>query len=153
MFRASQGPSSGSHNLFLTEVTGFCVRCQCLAAYPDPWCMCLSYRSRLYCAEECCVSCKHVGVYFRVLNLNVFYVVASFTRTTTYIECVSRTLWRFLRLNVPVSGYKVTKYADRYRPSNYVVIWTDSDVHYKQRRIIEFLSAENKSLENVHKRR
>jgi hypothetical protein len=28
MFRTSQGPSSGSHNLFLTEVTGFCVRCQ-----------------------------------------------------------------------------------------------------------------------------
>jgi hypothetical protein len=23
MFRTSQGPSSGSHNLFLTEVTGF----------------------------------------------------------------------------------------------------------------------------------
>jgi hypothetical protein len=47
MFRTSQGPSSGGHNLFLTEVTGFCVRCQCLAAYLDPWCVCLSYRSRL----------------------------------------------------------------------------------------------------------
>jgi hypothetical protein len=40
MFQTSQGPSSGSHNLFLTEVTGFCVRRQCLAAYPDPWCVC-----------------------------------------------------------------------------------------------------------------
>jgi hypothetical protein len=57
-----------------------------------------------------------------------------------------------VRLSAPVSGYKVTKYADRYRTSNYVVIETDSDVHYKQRRVIEFLSAENKSLENVHKR-
>jgi hypothetical protein len=55
-------------------------------------------------------------------------------------------------LTVPVSGYKVTKYADRYRLSSYLVIETDFDVHYKQRRIIEFLSAENKSLENVHKR-
>jgi hypothetical protein len=41
MFRTSQGPSSGSHNLFLTEVAGFCVRCQCLAAYLDPWCVCV----------------------------------------------------------------------------------------------------------------
>jgi hypothetical protein len=57
-----------------------------------------------------------------------------------------------LRLNVSVSGYKLTKYAYRYRPSSYVVIETDSDVRYKQRRVIEFLSAENKSLENVHKR-
>jgi hypothetical protein len=39
---------------------------------------------------------KHVGVYFRVLNINVFYVVVSFIRTTTYIKCVSRTLWRLL---------------------------------------------------------
>jgi hypothetical protein len=35
MFRTSQGPSSGSHNLFLTEVIGFCVCRQCLAAYLD----------------------------------------------------------------------------------------------------------------------
>jgi hypothetical protein len=43
---------------------------------------------------------KHVGVYFRVLNLNVlFYVVVSFIRTTTYIKGISGTLWRSLRLN------------------------------------------------------
>jgi hypothetical protein len=42
MFRISYGPSSGSHKLLLTEVTGFvsvlayfCARRQCLAAYPD----------------------------------------------------------------------------------------------------------------------
>jgi hypothetical protein len=40
---------------------------------------------------------KHVGVCFRVLNLNVFYVVVSFIRTTTYIMCISRTLWRLLK--------------------------------------------------------
>jgi hypothetical protein len=32
------------------------------------------------------------GVNFRVLNLHVFYVVASFIRTTSYIKCISRTL-------------------------------------------------------------
>jgi hypothetical protein len=36
---------------------------------------------------------KRVGVYFRVLNLNVFYIVVSFIRTTTYIKCISQTLW------------------------------------------------------------
>jgi hypothetical protein len=35
---------------------------------------------------------KHVGVYFRVLNLNVFYVVVSFIRTATYSKCISRIL-------------------------------------------------------------
>jgi hypothetical protein len=40
---------------------------------------------------------KHVGVYFRVLNLHVFYVVVSFIRTASYIKCISRTLWRLLK--------------------------------------------------------
>jgi hypothetical protein len=42
MFRTTYGPSSGSHNLFLTEVTGFvsvlayfCVRRQCSTALTD----------------------------------------------------------------------------------------------------------------------
>jgi hypothetical protein len=38
-----------------------------------------------------------LGVYFRVLNVNVFYVVVIFIRTTTYIKCISRTLWRLLK--------------------------------------------------------
>jgi hypothetical protein len=54
MFRTSRGPSSGSHKLLLTEVTGFvsvlayfCVRRQCLAAYPDHWCVSIvSVKSR-----------------------------------------------------------------------------------------------------------
>jgi hypothetical protein len=40
---------------------------------------------------------KHVAVYFRVLNLRVFYVFVSFIRTTSYIRCISRTLWRLLK--------------------------------------------------------
>jgi hypothetical protein len=37
---------------------------------------------------------KLFGMYFRVLNLHVFYVFVSFIRTTSYIKCISRTLWR-----------------------------------------------------------
>ena len=55
-------------------------------------------------------------------------------------------------LMFPFLGTRLQNTPTDIAPSSCVVIETDSDVHYKQRHIIEFLSADNKSLENVHKR-